>query len=297
MNINAPRDQHKKGLLLGLLGVLLLSPDTLIIRLVDTDPWTFIAWRGALMAIGMTAILITRFGLQIVDKTLAIGWNGLLIAFNFSFMNVFFQLSVQSTSVANTLVIVATAPLFAALMSVLFLKETVRTRTWIAIIASLLGVAIVFSGRLENADLLGNLFALIVSIGLGLHFVLVRLARPIDMAPAIGIASIFTCLIGLFIAADLYLQPIQFGYLTILGIILLPASFIFLTQAPQFIPAAEVSLILLLETLLGPLWVWLVITEEPPTNTLVGGMVIIAALAIHAILGLKTPNRFTKNIE
>jgi drug/metabolite transporter (DMT)-like permease len=287
MQSKVSQNNHSKGWILGILGILTLSPDTLIIRLVDSDPWTFIAWRGAFMAIGMFIILGLSYRSKVFLKFFAIGWLGCLIAIIFSINNVFFQLSVQTTAVANTLVIVATSPLFAAVMSVLFLKERVKTRTWLVILVSVIGVGIVFTGKLESGDLFGNFAALLVAIGMGAHFVLVRLARPIDMAPAVAIASILTCLMGLSMAPDLYVSPPQFGYLALLGLILLPISFIFLTRAPIYITAPEVSLILLLETIIGPFWVWMIIKEEPPIATLIGGSLIIITLIIHAILSLR----------
>ena len=295
MQLKASQNNQLKGWILGILGILTLSPDTLIIRLVDTDPWTFIAWRGAFMAVGMLFILSFSYRLQVFSKFFAVGWLGCLIAVIFSINIVFFQLSVQTTAVANTLVIVATSPLFAAVMSVLFLKERIKNKTWAAILVSVIGVSIVFIGKLESGDLFGNFAALLVAVGMGAHFVLVRLARPTDMAPAVAIASVLTCLIGLVMAPDLYLSPHQFGYLAALGLILLPVSFIFLTRAPIHITAPEVSLILLLETILGPFWVWMVIQEEPPLATLIGGALIMLTLIFHAIASLrdnqKKPNQ------
>ena len=277
--------------MLGILGVLLLSPDTLIIRLVDADPWTFVAWRGALMFVGMFVILVLRFGWTVLARTYAIGWLGLLISLIFALNNVFFQLSVQNTTVANTLVIIATAPLFAALFSVAFLRERVQMRTWIAILISALGVAMVFIGELEPGNLFGNTVALISAVGLGVHFVLVRLGRPVDMSPAIGVAGVFIVLIGAVMASDLYLDPRQFGLLAILGLVLLPLSFAFLTRAPHFIPAPEVSLIILLETILGPLWVWIAIKEQPSVQTMAGGALIIVVLALHSFMSLRESRR------
>ena len=277
-----------KGLTLGILGVLFLSPDTLIIRLVNTDPWTFIAWRGALTCAGMLIILALQYRLSLFSKTFAIGWVGMLIAVIFALNNVFFQLSVQSTTVANTLVIIATAPLFAALFSIIFLRERIPLRTWAAIVLAMLGIAIVFIGGLAPSDLFGNSTALVSAIGLGIHFVLVRFARPTDMTPAIAIAGVLMCLIGITIAPDLSLRPSQLGYLVLLGVILLPVSFALLTRAPQHIPAPEVSLILLLETILGPLWVWWAIQERPALPTLIGGGLIVIVITIHAIIGLRT---------
>ena len=291
MQRTASSEHHTKGLVLGVLGVLLLSPDTLIIRLVDTDPWTFIAWRGVLMSIGIFVILALRYGTELLPRIRAVGWWGLIIALIFTVNNIFFQLSVQSTLVANTLVILATSPLFAALFSVLFLNERVPARTWAAITLSLLGIALVFLGDLGGGDLFGNVAALLAAIGLGVHFVLVRRTSPIDMAPAIGIAGVLTCLAGMSVSANLYLDPGQFGYILVLGLVLLPASFALLTKAPQYIPAPEVSLILLLETILGPLWVWLAINEEPPLPTVLGGTLIFVVLAVHAVLSLRASRR------
>lgn len=278
---------HAKGLTLGILGVLLLSPDTLIIRLVDSDPWTFVAWRGALMFVGMLVIMTLRFGTAVLARTYAIGWLGVLIALLFALNNVFFQLSVQNTTVANTLVIIATAPLFAALFSVAFLRERVHMRTWIAILVSALGVGMVFIGELGAGNLFGNIAALVSAVGLGIHFVLVRLGRPVDMSPAIGVAGLFIMVIGVSMAPDLYLDPRQFGLLAILGLVLLPLSFVFLTRAPTYISAPEVSLIILLETILGPLWVWMAIKEQPSIQTMAGGGLIIIVLAIHAFMSLR----------
>jgi drug/metabolite transporter (DMT)-like permease len=278
---------HVKGLTLGIVGVLVLSPDTLIIRLVDTEAWTFITWRGGLMFIGMMVILMFRFGAAAPARIFAVGWLGLLIAALFALNNVFFQLSVQSTSVANTLVILATSPLFAARCSVAFLRERVPLRTWVAVLVSALGVAMVFVGEFKTGSLFGTIAALIGAVGLGVHFVLVRLADPVDMSPAIGIAGLFIMAIGLTMASDVYLSPQQFGYLALLGLVLLPLSFVFLTRAPSYIPAPEVSLIILLETILGPLWVWLAIKEEPPLETIAGGTLIVLVLAVHSILSLR----------
>ena len=107
--------RRTKGYLLAILGVLILSPDTLLIRLVDTNPWTFLAWRGGLMTIGMIIVLSLSYGTRLPNKILSIGWLGILIAIIFAINTTFFQLSVQTTTVANTLVIIATAPLFAAI--------------------------------------------------------------------------------------------------------------------------------------------------------------------------------------
>ena len=189
----------------------------------------------------------------------------------------------SSLSSGNVIVLFADGFRDAAILSVIFLKERIPVRTWVTILICFLAVGLVFAGRLDGGHLFGNFAALISAIGLGTHFVLVRLKREVDMTPAIGLASLLTCFIGFNMSSDLYLEPQQLGFLAILGLILLPISFILLTRAPIYISAPEVSLIILLETILAPIWVWLAIQEEPPLTTLIGGGIIIIALAIHAI--------------
>ena len=147
------------------------------------------------MTIGMILVMSLSYRSKLLEKIHAIGWLGLLVALIFAINTTFFQLSVQTTNVTDTLVIIATAPLFAAILSVIF-QRAYSVRTWVTILICFLAVGLVFAGRLDGGHLFGNFAALISAIGLGTHFVLVRLKREVDMTPAIGLASLLTCFIG-----------------------------------------------------------------------------------------------------
>ena len=276
-----------KGLTLAIVGILVLTPDTLLIRLIAVDEWRFLAWRGGLMAIGLLVVLLLRYGLGLPARIWAIGWPGLLVALAFATTTVLFQFAVQHTSVANVLVILSTAPLFAAVIGIVLLREAVSLPTWGAIAFCLLGVSMIFVNRIAHGGLFGDLCAIGAAAAIGLHFTLVRLAKEVDMSPALVVAAVMISLTGLAAAPTLYLDPRQAGLMLILGLVVLPVSFILLTLAPRLITAPEVSLVTLLETVLGPLWVWLVIHEEPPVETLAGGAVILATPAIHSLIGLR----------
>ncbi|MBT5267491.1 MAG: DMT family transporter [Rhodospirillaceae bacterium] len=281
-----------KGLAMAVLGVLILTPDTLIIRLVDIDPWTFLFWRGGLMFFGFVVLFAVRYRLGIFRQFYRIGWFGLGAAMVFTINAVCFQLSVQNTQVANTLVIIAMTPLFAALLSWPLLGERVARHTWVAIGICLLAVLAIFAGDLDFsggvAARFGDLAAVMAAFGLGGFFVMTRIAKDTDFGPAVALSGPITALIGLLVAPGLLVTPPQLQLLLVLGLAILPASFWLLTLAPRYIPAPEVSLVLLLETLLGPLWVWLVIAEEPPFTTLVGGAVIVSVLTWHSLVALRS---------
>lgn len=277
-------NKHLKGVTLAIIGVLIITPDTLIIRLVDIDPWSFLFWRGLLYGIGMLLVLSVVYRQRLPAKIWAIGWLGVGLIVMHALVNVAFQVSVQTTTVANTLVILATSPMFAALLGWAVLREKVPLRTWGAMFLCLVGIVVIFVGQLGTLSLAGDLLAVAAAAGLGFQFVLVRHAAPVDMVPAIALSGFLTAVIGFTLGANLYLPPDKFYLTAFLGLLLLPTAMILLTIAPRMAPAAEVSLIMLLETVLGPLWVWLGIGEEPSAQTLVGGAVVLLTLAGHTVL-------------
>lgn len=279
------------GWVLAVIGVLVLTPDTLIIRLVGENPWTFLVWRGLFMAIGFMIFLILKYRLSVFRKFYEVGALGLLTTLPFALGNFCFQVSLDHTSVANTLVILATSPLFAAIIGWIFLREMPNIETWIAVLVAMIGIGYIFQGnidwtRFSTDGIYGDILAFGASIGLAIHFVILRAARPTDMLPALVLAGLVMCGLSFFLAPTLYLPPESFLMVAGLGLVILPVSFGCLAFATHHISAAEVSLILLLETVLGPIWVWLVIFEEPPAETLVGGSVVVAALIGHSIAGL-----------
>jgi len=278
---------HLRGLLLAVAGVVALSPDGLLLRLIEADRWTLVFWRGLLMALALVVFLLVRHRAAVGLHVRAVGRHGLLAGALHAASTVFFVSSITLTTVANTLVIVSAAPLFGAILSYFFLRERLPLRTWVAILATVLGILVIFSGSLGGGTLVGDLCAVGTAVCMAGNLVVIRHARAVNMLPAVVFSGIFTTIGVAPLASPLALGPSDALYLGILGLVVLPVSFGLITLAPRYIPAPEVSLILLLEAILGPLWVWLAIGEVPDTETFVGGGLVLATLASHFYLSLR----------
>jgi drug/metabolite transporter (DMT)-like permease len=275
---------HVKGLLITALGVLVLSPDSLLIRLVSADAWTLTFWRGLLYGISMGAAIAVLFRGRMLQPFLALGWAGLLIAVIFGIGKVTFIVSITNTTAANTLFIVSTSPLFAALAAWLLMREPVSRRTWIAISFALVGIGIIASEGAGEGGVIGNFAALLTAMVLGTCFAMTRRYRERNVVPAMALSGIVSALLVLPVASPLSVASSDFAPLGVMGLVVLPLSFGLIFVGPRYLPAPEVSLVLLLEAVLGPYWVWLALGEEPGIRTLIGGSVVLATLALHAVV-------------
>ncbi len=278
---------HAKGMLITVAGVLAVSPDSLLIRLVSADFMTLMFWRGLLVSMTLVLGLLAAHKAKTPAKFNAIGRPGIVFAGLFSLNSFSFVLAVEMTTVANALVLISAAPFFAAVIARLFLGERVPRRTWLAILAAFAGIAVIVSGSLGGGALLGDLAALVTALGLAIQFNILRRFRSVNMIPAIALGNLATALISLPFAATLWVVPLDALWLGLLGVIVMPAGAALITTGPRYLPAPEVSLILLLETVLGPLWLWLALGEVPGERTFLGGAIVIAALAGHATTALR----------
>ena len=279
--------EHVKGLLITGTGVLILTPDTLMVRLIATDQWTMVFWRGVLLMIALGAFLAVYYRGEAWARVRAIGWAGVAVAASFAVSSFLFIAALAHTSVANTLVIVSASPLIAAIFGRVFLAERVPARTWAAILVTMGGIGILVSGSPGSGTIDGDLAALGTAAGMAGAWTIVRRARSINMVPASALSGGLSALAVAPFATPFALSGGQAGLMLLLGLVLLPAAFGLMTLGPRYLPAPEVALVLLLETVLGPLWVWLVIDEEPSAHALVGGAIVIAALIGHSVLALR----------
>jgi len=273
---------------LTLTAVLVLSPDALLVRLITTDAWTLLFWRGLLAGGTLTIYLLSSYRQELFRMFRASGRLGILSAIISAVGSIFFVSSLKLTTAANTLVILAATPLLAALASRIFIGESVPRRTLIAICTAFAGIIILFSGSLGSQSYVGDLLAICAACCWAVNLVIVRQARPLNMIPANAFGNLMIAPAALFFGATPMTIPLQeYGYLLLLGVIVLPLSFGLITLAPRLLSAPEVSLTLLLETLLGPFWVWLFIGEEPAKATIAGGLLILGTLTIHTISSMR----------
>jgi drug/metabolite transporter (DMT)-like permease len=271
-----------KGILMSIGGVLILSPDSLLIRLAGLNDFTLLFYRGLFPVVAISLILLIYYRTDFIPALLRIGWAGILNGVFFSAVNITFISAIQRTSVANTLLFLSSAPVFAAILSLLVLRENQRPGTWLIIALSLLSIFIIGWGSYGSNGLTGDLLALCCAIFTACSAVLVRYKKHIDLVPSVIIGSLITACYALSQSPDLAISSTQLLYVGCIGFILVPFAFIVLTIAPRYANSAEVQLVYLLESILGPLWVWLVINETPSLNTLVGGSMLLVSVAWFA---------------
>ena len=293
---------HAKGMLFTVAGVLVVTPDSLLLRLISADLFTLMFWRGLAVCLTLAAGLALLHKARVLALFTAIGRPGLIFAVLFTANSFSFVIAVHNTTVTNTLVLISAAPFFAAVIARLFLGEAVRPRTWIAILAAFVGILTIVSesllsgptdpapsgtSLLERGARLGDLAALATALGLAVQFNLIRRYRHINMLPGIALGNLFSALVSLPLAATLTVVPMDILWIGLLSVIVLPLGTVLIVTGPRYLPAPEVGLILLLEAVVGPFWVWLALGELPSQRAVIGGTIIIAALAGHSLAALR----------
>ena len=280
-----------RALLLTILGVVALSPDSLLIRLIAADPWTLLFWRGLFMALGIAGWVWVQHRNAAAARLRRIGLPGVLAGFLLASSTIFFVNAVRLTTVANTLVIIAAAPLLAAVLSRQLLAEAVSAATWVAAGAVFGGLAVIFGAAPGHGTLPGDLCAAGSALCIAGYLVALRYEKTADMTPAAALGGLFAALLVLPVAAPLAVGPRDLVLLVLLGVLVLGVSFVLITLGTRHLPAPEVGLVMLLETALGPLLVWLVLGEVPSAATLAGAAVILGAVVGHSAWSLYRPPR------
>ena len=278
---------QKKGSLLAFVGVMFITPDSLFIRLANIDTWGLLFYRGAIPFFVVLIGLLVVYKSNFITLFFSMGFPGIVYAGTFALTNITFIISIQNTNVANTLVMVAIAPMLSALLGLIFLKENPNKKTWIAIIITCLSAIYIFHDSIQLGNFLGDIFGFITALGLAAGFVVVRSAKNKSLVPAAVLGKLIVAIIAVFFVTNFELIEKDIIIVPLMCVLCVAIPFVLLTIAPRFITAAEVNLFFLLETILGPLWVWLVIKEQPSIETIQGGLVIILTIAIHSILVIK----------
>ncbi len=278
---------HVRGIAIVTLGVLVLTPDGLLTTLVSADISTMLFWRGLLMALVFTVVSLARRRRAPISGQPPAYAPILAVAVLFAVSSTTFVIAIVTTSVANTLFIVAAAPLFAALWSWLFLKERAAPRTLIAIAVTLAGMAVIFGDGLGRGDALGNLSAVAAAACWSGMLVVFRRHPQTNIAVAIAGGGYLVAGLALLLAPTLVVSAADALWLGLLGLVVLPISFNLISQGPRYLPAAEVTLIVLLEAVIGPFWAWAFIGQVPTATSLAGGAVILATLAIYFFFNLR----------
>ncbi|PLX34876.1 MAG: EamA/RhaT family transporter [Hyphomicrobiales bacterium] len=276
------RIDHRKGLLLTFAGGLLLSFDVPLLRLAASDAWTLTFVRGIMVFAAVLAYWGWRRMRGRGAPALIPGWAGFTVALIYGVSNFMFMAAVHLTTTANLVFILAFMSMFAALLSFVFLGERIALSTGLAMAAALSGVALIVGDGVGRGGLWGDLLAVGVAFGMAAALTLTRWSGR-DMSLTPGPGHLFSSFLALFFAAPVMLEPAQWGWLGINGFFVVPLALGMLALGPRYISAPEVSMFFLLETVLAPIWVWLILDEHPSRMSLVGGTIVIAAIALHSL--------------
>ena len=279
---------QQKGSSLAFIAVMFITPDSLFIRLSSIDTWGLLFYRGAIPFFAVLIGLLIFYKKNFFKAFLNVGYAGIFYVISFSICNITFIISIQNTNVANTLIMIAMAPMISAILGALFLKEIPDKKTWIAIAITLICVIYIFYDSLESGNLFGDIMGITTSFGLATNAVIVRSAKDRDLLPSAVIGKLCVAIFAVFFVDSFLLVEKDLIYIPLMCILCVAIPFVLVTIAPRFIPAEEVNLFFLLETIVGPVWVWIVIKEQPSPETIIGGLIIISTIAIHSFLKLKT---------
>ncbi len=280
-------NNQQKGSLLAFVAVMFITPDSLFIRLSNLDTWGLVFYRGIIPFFTVFFGMLIIYQLNFFKILLKSGYQGIIYIITFSITNVTFVVSIQNTNVANTLVMVATAPMLSAILGSVFLKEHADKKTWISIIITLCAIIYIFFDSLKLGNFYGDILGFITAIGLAIGAVTIRSAKSKNLVPAAVVGKLLVAIFALVFIENFALIDNDLIIIPTMCIMCVAIPFVLVTIAPRFIPAAEVNLFFLLETIIGPIWVWLIIKEQPSLETLIGGLVIITTIAFHSFLKLK----------
>ena len=267
--------------------VMFITPDSLFIRLSNVDTWGLVFYRGIIPFFTVFLAMLIIYKLSFFKMLFSSGYHGIIYVSTFSITNITFVVSIQNTNVANTLVMIATAPMLSAILGAIFLKEPPDKKTWLSIIITFLAILYIFFDSIKLGNFYGDILGFITAIGLAVGAVVIRSAKSKNLVPAAVVGKLFVATFALFFIESFVLENKDLLIVPLMCILCVAIPFVLVTIAPRFIPAAEVNLFFLLETIIGPIWVWFVIKEQPSLETLIGGLVIVATIAIHSFLKLR----------
>lgn len=270
-----------KGLTIAALGVLFIVPDALLVKITAVEPVVFLFWRGLLLTVSFLVISWARYRSRLVPEIRNCGPKGLFCAGAFAISTLGFVVGMKNTAAGNVLVILNTAPVIAAVIAWAVWKETLPLRTWAVILVCVTGATLMAVGEFGKGDPLGLLMAIVAATALASNLNVARSRPDSDMSVMLMFGALALAGVAALFGGARMPSGRDFFFIVLLCLVFLPTACILIQIGPRYIPAAEVSLMLLLETVLGSFLVWLFLGEVPPPLSVVGGVIVFSALAVH----------------
>ena len=277
-----------RGICLVLLAGLFLSSGGLFVRHMEqADGWQILFYRSLSFSVMLFLFILWRHRGGTLGAFRAIGWPGVLVALCIGLNFTFYVFGMLNTTVANVSFIRSLNPFMVVFLAWLVLGERVGRPLLLAMAAALLGLAIMFADGIETGHTKGNLIALGLPASFAVALVALRSAADRDMTPATCLGGLVSVVIAFVMAGDLALSPRDLVLSLLFGTLQLGLGFILITVAVRWVPAAQVALLILMEIILTPVWVWLLLGERPTDAALLGGLIVLAAVASQGVLALR----------
>lgn len=275
------------GYLLAVGAPLFWSVGGVVMRSVEADAWQIVFWRsvGHVAALGL--IFLVWGGPRLYRNFARAGWAAVASTILISSSFILHVLAIAETTVANVLVLQSLSPLLAAILAWVMLGERVKARGWVAIAIAFAGLVPVFGTSIAGGNWHGDAYAIGVAIVSAFNVIVVRHLRTVNLLPGTVLGGVIAAAVAAAMSPAMEVPVSSAWMLIALGIIQMSLGLTCFYMALQRLPAAEVTLISLLEPVLGPIWVWLIVGEEPALLTLAGGAVILFALGLNATLALR----------
>ena len=283
---------HRRGVVLVMTAAFLWSIAGVFTRhLESARSFEVTFWRSLFAAIFVACVLLYQQRAQAFARLRDIGGWGWLSGLMWGVMFSCFMLALMMTTVANTLIVVSTSPLFTAFIAWLVLGQRIPSRTWVAIIAALVGIIWMFAGsmaQVEGTHIIGMTIALGTAISASANYVIIqKVGERLDMMPAVMLGGAISALMMLPMSLPFQASFHDLSILAMLGVFQLATPGLLVVMASKALPASEIALLALLEVLLGPIWAWLGAGEVPAQSTLMGGAVVLAALILNELAALR----------
>lgn len=281
---------NAKGLALTSLGVFIMSLESLFIKFTTISPFLFSFYIGIFMFISMASTFIFKEK-EFIKNALKTSFPMLIVcAILMGTSNIFFITAVKTTTVANVVIIFSTAALFSALFAYLFYKERITKNIIIASFFMFVGLFIIFNDKLEIGSIEGNIYALFCTALFATSYVLLSRYKDMNRVILTAFSGLSLSFIAFFFCDELAIDFRTLAVVMIMGLLISPISRVLLGTGAKYIRASEVSLLMIIETIMAPIWVWIFLNEVPSSYTFIGGSIIIATLIINSIYTLKKEN-------
>ncbi|MCP4049054.1 MAG: DMT family transporter [Gammaproteobacteria bacterium] len=280
---------HRRAVLMMVVSTLINSTGGLLVRSIESaSDWQLIFWRGLVLALAVTGIVVFQHGKMAVPVFRRIGYLGLVAGFFYSGTVIFYILSVTHTTIANAVFTLSAIPFFTAVIAWVVLGERITITTAVAIACALGGIALMVGDGMAAGSVFGNVMAIAASVCFACFVVILRKKRSVNMLPATAIGSLIAAMVAVFVTiGDLQVSMHDLVICFVWGAVISSVGHFLVVTSSRHLGGAELTLLILIEFVLAPIWVWLLINEVPGMMTLAGGAIVLFAVAGHAMFSMR----------